>query len=184
IMLLLINQVIDGYVNSTQDQVFHMYKITGQQMMFFMNIFTTLLLFAWLSMPWSQELGLAIAFCQRHPAVLKDILLFVSFGALGQCFIFFTLENFESLVLVTITVTRKLFTMLLSVFLFDHHLSRNQWFAVGLVFTGIGLEAYVKQAEKTKMADRVKGRNMLNHSTNDVGLNGYKNIESTDRRKS
>jgi solute carrier family 35 (UDP-galactose transporter), member B1 len=47
-----------------------------------------------------------------------------------------------SLILVTITVTRKLFTMLLSVMWFHHSLTSGQWAGMGLVFGGIGLEAY------------------------------------------
>ena len=46
-----------------------------------------------------------------------------------------------------VTVTRKLFTMLLSVFWFDHRLNVGQWISVLLVFVGIGLEVGVRQME-------------------------------------
>lgn len=52
--------------------------------------------------------------------------------------------------LVTITVTRKMVTMLLSVFLFDHHLTLGQWGGVGVVFAAIGMEAEIKRRESTK----------------------------------
>ena len=43
IAYLLINLLIDGATNSTQDEIFARYKVTGQQMMFWINLFSTLL---------------------------------------------------------------------------------------------------------------------------------------------
>jgi UDP-galactose transporter B1 len=150
IILLSTNLLIDGVTNSTQDQIFHKFKITGLQMMFFMNLFGGTFTLSYLLLPNNPELGNAIEFCGKYPEVFKDIILFSLCGAIGQCFIFFTLQNFGSLVVVTITVTRKLFTMLISIFWFDHHLSIGQWFAVALVFSGIGLESYIKKLDNSK----------------------------------
>ncbi|KAF9409385.1 UDP-galactose transporter [Podila epigama] len=146
--LVIINLTIDGITNSTQDQIFHTYKVTGQQMMCFMNLFMSAFMALWLINPFNPELTDALAFCQSHPAIIKDIALFSICGSLGQCFIFYTLEQYGSLVLVTVTVTRKLFTILLSVFAYGHMLNISQWLMVGVVFSGIGLEAHVKRAEK------------------------------------
>jgi len=156
--LLLINLLIDGATNSTQDEIFAKFAVSGSQLMFIMNSCSTLLTLFALVVPMpaipilnpagssssSNELSTALAFIHSHPAVLRDILLFSLAGALGQLFIFETLAHFGSLTLVTITVTRKLFTMLLSVFVFDHTLTLGQWLGVVVVFAGIGLEAYVK----------------------------------------
>ncbi len=49
---------------------------------------------------------------------------------------------------MTVTVTRKMVTMILSVIAFGHHLSSMQWLGVGLVFGGIGVEAQITRAEK------------------------------------
>lgn len=149
--LLTINLLIDGITNSTQDDIFHKYEVSGQQMMFFMNLFSSMLMFIWLLLPWNTELGNALAFCHIFPNVIKDILLFSFCGAIGQCFIFYALENFGSLFLVTTTVTRKLFTVLLSVFWFNHQLTWGQWVAVGLVFLGIGIEAFSKRIKSKKL---------------------------------
>lgn len=158
--LLLVNLLIDGAINSTQDEVFVKYKVTGTQMMFFMNTFATLITLSTMLLPLPtipvlnptsskghSELSNALTFIHSHPKVLRDILLFSIAGATGQLFIFDTLENFGSLTLVTITVTRKLFTMLLSLIVFNHHLAFGQWIGVITVFAGIGIEAYVKRQE-------------------------------------
>jgi UDP-galactose transporter B1 len=68
----------------------------------------------------------------------------------GQIFIYTTLAHFSSLLLVTVTVTRKMLTMLTSVFLFGHTVTGMQWVGVGLVFGGIGAEAAYGQIEKKK----------------------------------
>ncbi|KAG0276170.1 UDP-galactose transporter [Linnemannia exigua] len=158
--LVIINLTIDGVTNSTQDQIFQTFKITGQEMMCFMNLFMSGFMAIWLLNPFNSELGQALAFCQTHPAVIKDISLFCICGALGQCFIFYTLEQFGSLSLVTITVTRKLLTILLSIFAYGHILNVSQWLMIGVVFSGIGLEAYVKRNEKLEKM----GHNLPKHS--------------------
>ncbi|KAG8427212.1 UDP-galactose transporter [Metarhizium acridum] len=64
------------------------------------------------------ELTAALDFMRRYPAVWKDVLGFAACGAIGQVFIFYTLSTFSSVLLVTVTVTRKMFTMILSVVAF------------------------------------------------------------------
>ncbi|KAJ1986261.1 UDP-galactose transporter [Dimargaris cristalligena] len=151
LMLVLVNLLMDGATNSTQDQIIHEFRdVTGQHMMLFMNLFGCVINALWLLNPYNPELGQALAFTMQYPEVWRDLLLFAACGALGQCFIFYTLANFGSLTLVTVTVTRKLFTMLLSVFWFSHQLSLGQWTSIAVVFSGVGLEAYVKRQEKLR----------------------------------
>ena len=103
--------------------------------------------------PWSNELGEALAFVREYPKVGVDILGFAFCGAVGQVFIFYTLAKFGSLVLVTVTVTRKMLSMVFSVVAFGHSLSVMQMLGVGFVFAGIGAEAEVKRRnEPTKKA--------------------------------
>ena len=60
----------------------------------------------------------------------------------------YTLSTFSSVLLVTVTVTRKMVTMMLSVVAFGHSLSPMQWLGVGLVFGGVGVEAQISRREK------------------------------------
>ena len=64
----------------------------------------------------------------------------------------YTIANFGSVILVTVTVTRKMFTMILSVVAFGHHLTQMQWLGVGLVFGGIGVEAEIKRRSEVQKA--------------------------------
>ncbi|KAF4617139.1 hypothetical protein D9613_005987 [Agrocybe pediades] len=159
ISYLLINLALDGATNSTQDEIFTRHKVTGQQMMFWINIFCTLLttFLSVLPLPYipvihpseggeSELLG-ALTFIKEHPSIVVPLLQFAITGALGQLFIFETLQHFGSLTLVTITLTRKLFTMLLSVIVYNHKLTVGQWFGAAVVFGGISVEAFVKRKD-------------------------------------
>lgn len=67
-----------------------------------------------------------------------------------------TLSTFGSLLLVTVTVTRKMLTMILSVVWFGHSLGMMQWLGVGLVFGGIGIEAQLTKMEKQRKLQEKK----------------------------
>ncbi|KAI0031904.1 UAA transporter [Vararia minispora EC-137] len=158
---LLINLALDGTTNSTQDEVFARapWRVTGQQMMLWINAFSSLttLLLVLLPLPhipvlhpgpsFVAEAGQAISFVRTHPGALQPLLAFALCGAVGQLFIFETLEHFGSLTLVTVTLTRKLFTMLLSVVLYNHQLTAGQWAGAATVFAGISIEAWVKRRD-------------------------------------
>ncbi|KAJ1944816.1 UDP-galactose transporter [Linderina macrospora] len=149
LFLVFINLAIDGLVNSTQEQILaDDREVTGQHMMCLMNLCSSILMALWLMNPFNPELGNAVAFLRQHPRATIDIGMSVMCGALGQCFIFYTLAKFGSLTLVTINVTRKFLTILFSVFYYSHPLNGRQWVAAGIVFAGIALDAYKKQTGK------------------------------------
>ena len=111
ISYLLINLAIDGATNSTQDEIFARYKVSGQQMMFWINLFCTILtsIISVLPLPYipvlhpsssGTELSGALEFISTHPSVKIPLLQFSLTGALGQLFIFETLQHFGSLTLV------------------------------------------------------------------------------------
>ncbi|KAI0356430.1 UAA transporter [Trametes cingulata] len=158
ITYLLVNLLIDGATNSTQDEIFARYRVTGQQMMFWINLFCTVLtsIISVLPLPYipvlhpsssGTELQGALEFIRTHPSVIVPLAQFALTGALGQLFIFETLQHFGSLTLVTITLTRKLFTMLLSVIVYNHKLTPGQWLGAAVVFAGISVEAWVKRKD-------------------------------------
>ncbi|EST05080.1 UAA transporter [Kalmanozyma brasiliensis GHG001] len=158
LLLCLLNLVLDGATNSTQDQVFSKFgrkTVSAGQMMLVMNAISALLMALTLFLPLPflstagqpTQLSTALAFTHKHPEVWRDIIAYALAGAVGQVSIFETLERFGSLTLVSITVTRKLFTMLLSVVVYKHELSSLQWVGVAVVFAGIGIEAREKRRE-------------------------------------
>ena len=65
------------------------------------------------------------------------IVKFALCSAVGQSFIFYTISNFDSLVCTTVTTTRKVFSVLLSIFLNGHKLSSQGWVGIGIASLGI-----------------------------------------------
>jgi len=83
----------------------------------------------------------ALAFCTKHPEMVGYILMFGTTSALGQFFIYFTLSGFGSLVLTTVTTTRKFFlSMFASILWFGHSLNTQKWLGVALVFSGLAID--------------------------------------------
>ncbi|MCJ1313210.1 UDP-galactose transporter [Agyrium rufum] len=180
LFLLGINLLFDGLTNSTQDHIFTAYRpYSGPQMMVAQNVLSTALTVSYLilspylsQIPFlaeiippssATELTSALTFLTRHSAAWKDVLGFAACGAVGQIFIYYTLSKFSSLLLVTVTVTRKMLTMMLSVLWFGHRLSGMQWVGVGLVFGGVGAEGWIQRnekvaKEKAKKAQAAKDR--------------------------
>ena len=56
------------------------------------------------------EIGSGLAFCASNPEILSNIIKFSICSAVGQSFIFYTISNFDPLVLSTVTTTRYAFT--------------------------------------------------------------------------
>ena len=147
--LLLANLLMDGSTNSIQDKIFIVHRVRSQQMMFCMNIIAFFLLLFWMLLNlWNHELTDAVNFIQKYPASLMNIVSFAFCGALGQNFIYYALEKFGSLSLVMVTVTRKLFTILISLIYFDHKLNTKQWISVLFVFAALLLESFLKNKKE------------------------------------
>ena len=162
--LLGINLLFDGLTNTVQDHVFSTPQrygsFKGPQMMVAQNLISTVMTAAYLlltphlptlplsSPASSNELSNAISFLSRHPSALYDVLGFAACGAIGQIFIYMTLNRFGSILLVTVTVTRKMLSMLLSVVWFGKSLTHGQWLGVALVFGGVGVEGWIQRREK------------------------------------
>lgn len=147
------SMLLDGLTNSTQDQLFKIpleKKFTGAKLMCVLNLFIFVLTAGYIVLFQRSQISNTYQFIQKYPQLIYDIVVFAGCGAIGQVFIFIILERFDSIVLITATVTRKMLSMMLSVVLFGHHLNINQWIGVVLVFGGIGFEAFAKFQQKRK----------------------------------
>jgi len=94
----------------------------------------------------------AIRFCTEFPSSFYLMLIYSILSAFGQIAILITVFRFDSLVLTTITTTRKFFTILASVIWFGHHINATQWLGVFLVFLALGLNMYYSYLSKKKKA--------------------------------
>jgi UDP-galactose transporter B1 len=76
-------------------------------------------------------------FMAKNPAITSSISKFAVCSAIGQSFIFYTISNFDSLVCTTVTTTRKIFSVLLSIFLNGHAMSTQGWAGISVASLGI-----------------------------------------------
>lgn len=96
------------------------------------------------------QLGESVAYLGAHPQLLSKLVQFSLCSAFGQLFIFYTMREFDSLVLSTITTTRKFATIVVNVLVFSSKLNHMQWGCVLVVFGAVAFDAYTEATEKRK----------------------------------
>jgi len=148
LVLLFLSLVLDGVTGASQDKLQDSYSLTTHELMFYLNFWAVVLLTV-LSIATGQATE-GIAYCVANPEIIRFLVIASITSAGGQNFIFYTISNFNSLVLATITTTRKFFTILVSVFFFGHELKQSQWYGVAMVFLGLLLELVEKYRHKGK----------------------------------
>lgn len=152
--LLFASLFMDGVTGPLQERLIARFSPSTHQLMFWQNICSV----AWLSvaLALTGEGLRAVEFVLKYPVVMKDIMFFSLVSAIGQNFIFFTVRNFNALIVTTITTTRKMFTVLLSIFLYRHPMVTRQWVGLVLVFGAITWEAAAKQKTKKLKEEAAK----------------------------
>lgn len=100
------------------------------------------------------EVSTGVNFCVENPAIFSMILKFALCSAVGQSFIFYTISNFDPLVCTTVTTTRKVFSVLLSIFLNGHTVSTQGWAGIALASAGILSELQDKSGGHAKKEDK------------------------------
>lgn len=148
LVLLFLSLVLDGVTGASQDKLQDSFSLTTHELMFYLNFWAVVLLTV-LSVATGQGIE-GINYCVSNPEVVHFLVIASITSAGGQNFIFYTISNFNSLVLATITTTRKFFTILVSVFFFGHELKSSQWYGVAMVFLGLLLELVEKYRHKGK----------------------------------
>ncbi|CAR31022.1 hypothetical protein ZYGR_0P03280 [Zygosaccharomyces rouxii] len=156
--LLVVSLFLDGVTNASQDKMLKANSrkdaskpITGAHMMFALNMFIVVWNLGYLFTFDRLQVDMAKFMLSLDGEIWKYLLTYAICGAVGQCFIFFTLEHYGSLALITITVTRKMISMVLSIFVFRKKVMPLQWIGIGIVFGGITWEAISKRRQAARI---------------------------------
>mmetsp|Transcript_40194 Transcript_40194/g.87688 ORF Transcript_40194/g.87688 Transcript_40194/m.87688 type:complete len:321 (+) Transcript_40194:50-1012(+) len=152
--------ICDGVVAGTQKRLKADLKAVGfKEKNFEMQFFTSLymclaaIVFAVIM----GEFAPGVQFCITHPEVGLALAKVSVCSAAGQAFIFYTISNFDPLVCTTVTTTRKVFSVLLSIFVKGHVLDAQGWTGVTLASVGILGELEQKfSARPQKNEDKTK----------------------------
>lgn len=115
IVLLLASLFMDGLTGPLQERLVARHKPSSHELMFWQNVGAVL----WLTPAClvTGEATRAVSFIMKYPNVIVDIMSFSLVSALGQNFIYYTIRNFSALTVTTITTTRKMLTVLLSIYI-------------------------------------------------------------------
>ncbi|KAL0236417.1 hypothetical protein GEMRC1_002999 [Eukaryota sp. GEM-RC1] len=160
IVLGFISLTFDGLTSALQDSVVAKYKCTAFIIMYLTNFFGVFIMgFVCL---FSNEFFPAISFIHKNPELLLFLIGIGVFSAVGQSCIYMLISRHSSLVCATVTTTRKFFTLLISVALFDNALLPQQWLSVGCVFGGILLEKLAKVYQKRKKLHTFQSNDSFN----------------------
>lgn len=144
--LVALNLLIDGVMTTGQDALYARYRVPPFIMMARINGWGAALVAAALGAEvavsgWQASIaGGAAAFIGCHPSLGLHLVGLAACSALAQLFVYVALRRHGSFVTTAITISRKFVSVLLSVVLFGHELTRGQWVGVGAVFAGLSLQ--------------------------------------------
>lgn len=142
-IFILLSLVMDGITGGLQKSIKRdaqnaNHTVNGFQFMAFTNLHMTFVaLFVSIV---NGDLMNGFEYMKRDPDLVVLLCKFCFCSALGQAFIFFTIAIFDPLVVSTITTTRKIVSVLLSVFYKGHHLNHQGWCGILLAVGGIASE--------------------------------------------
>ena len=147
VTFILLALVMDGVTGGVQKRLLadmKRVKITPQpyDLMTFTNLF--MMIFALLISFGLGEFGKGMAYCAHNPKVFGLIWKFSMCSAVGQSFIFYTVARFDPLVCSTVTTTRKIFSVVLSIVFKGHHIPAQGWAGLALACSGIVSEVLNK----------------------------------------
>ncbi|CAM9204955.1 unnamed protein product [Phaeothamnion confervicola] len=168
-----VNLLLDGVTNAQQDEIYSRGNVSSMYMMFqaisvqvnmWMAGFHAVLLAGGMAaLGGASELSRALEFCRAFPAVVPNVAAFCACAAVGQLFIFYIIKEYGALVNVTCTITRKVFSILISVALFGHAVRWWQWCGIVAVFAGLAQSVLGKYSkEKKRGAGEAVGKTNAN----------------------
>lgn len=136
--LLLGYVLCDSFTSNWQQSVFKQHKVNSYQMMLGVNVASCAVIIC--SLAAQGVIFEASDFMLRHPDCLMHALLMSVFSAVGQLFIYFTIEKFGAVVFASIMTARQLFSIVLSVLSFGHTISAGSMVGLFLVFMALVAE--------------------------------------------
>lgn len=155
VVFVALNLSLDGYTNNEQDEIFSK-GATSLELMKSVNLWQVGYLFVYLLLGFvvlgpDSEASKAIYALSNFPEIQWDIFWFCVCASSGQLLIFAVMKQYGSLVWITVSITRKLLTVLFSVIIFKHSVNIYQWAGIAAAGVGMLLEVYVGYAEKKKV---------------------------------
>ena len=136
----------DSFTSNWQSEIFQSYKVSPVQMMFGVNLFSCILTIG--SLLFRGVLVSSFVFLYNHLEFAFHVTLISVCSAIGQLFIFHTIQAFGPIIFTLIMTTRQALSILLSCLLYGHELTSQALIGVVIVFLALFLRAYFKTLKK------------------------------------
>lgn len=138
----------DSFTSNWQSKLFNQYKMTPFQMMFGVNVFSSLLTLTSLLFGGTFLSSFNFFFSHFDFAVHSIVLSICS--AVGQLFIYYTISQFGPLVFTLIVTTRQAVSILLSCLVYAHSLTTQALIGICVVFFSLLLRTFLQERNKYK----------------------------------
>jgi UDP-galactose transporter B1 len=135
-ILLTVSVIVDALFADSQAFCKATFKPTGNQLFTITNFYTFVICLLFSAFG-DQTLIPSIKFLINYPRAMLDIVMIGALQVIGQISIYYIVANFKQHVFPLISTTRKILTVIISIFIFDHSINNWQWVAIGLVFVGM-----------------------------------------------
>lgn len=144
--LLLLPLTMEGFTNTSQDQLFKKNKLNSKVLLIFNNIINIIIHGGYLIMFDNKQF---INFTFKYNwslNIIIEVVIYMILQIIGTLLIFKVLYEFDSLILLRITVLRKVSSLLISILFLNSNKKFNQYEKVGVagVITTLLLEFYLK----------------------------------------
>lgn len=138
--MLTVSVIVDALFSDTQAYQKAKYKPTANQLFTATNLYCFIFsaIFSILEGSFSES----IKFIINYPQTLLYILSIGILQVIGQISIYYIVSNFKQHIFPLISTTRKILTVIISIFVFDHDINQWQWVAISIVFFGMFYEFY------------------------------------------
>ena len=145
--------VFDSFTTNWQSELYQQHKMSSEQMMLGVNVFSSILTLCSLVM--RGTLLPSIWFLVQHTTCAVHILVLSLCSAIGQVFIYYTVKQFGPTVFTLIMTSRQALSILVSCILYGHILSTQALVGVVIVFGTLLLKVYLKRRGNTKPSTSV-----------------------------
>jgi UDP-galactose transporter B1 len=188
LFLIIFNLCLDGITCNEQDLLFSKHSSSSLEMMKNSNGWQSIYLSMYLLVNWlwqgsKSQLSSSLWMLMQSSLLRYDVFIFCLCACIGQTLLFSLIKEFGPLSWITVSVTRQLFTILLSVFLFQHHVGAWQWIGIACVFSGLGLEIVASHLQKKKgLAKKLSSDSLASDANESVETRDIENLHRTPRK--
>lgn len=149
--------VVDALFSDSQAYSKATFKPSANQLFTYTNLYSFFFCAAYSILEGS--LVESIKFMLAYPGVFWHVIGIGLLQVVGQISVYYIVANFKQHIFPLIATTRKILTVILSIFIFNHDVNINQWIAIIIVFSGMFYELYEElrnEKRKDNKSSKVK----------------------------